>query len=74
MAYMDKERATSKEYKAKSEALQKYNAAEFKERQNAHYGYMKEKAAEFKDRRKAYLAKHAEYEKTLGKYEPLDVK
>lgn len=35
MAYMDKERATSKEYAAKSEAIRKQNAATFKARRNA---------------------------------------
>jgi len=50
MAYMDKERATSREHAARSEAIRRQNAATFKER------------------RAAFLAKHAEYESTLGKY------
>ena len=68
MAYMDKERATSREYAAKSEALQKQQAAEFKERQSAHRAWMNDQAAAFKEGHNAHLAKHAGFEKTLGKH------
>ena len=67
MAYMDKERATSRECAAKSEGFRKQMAGEFKERETAHRALMKDQAAVFNERHKAYLAKHAEYEKPLGK-------